>query len=115
MAYDQRLASRVREIIEEMGGATEMSMMGAYCFLRGGNMACGVTGERLMVRLGKPAAAKAISAPEIEPLHIGGGRTADAFVTIDPASVAEDAALRSWVLRGLAFADTLPAKPQRRR
>ncbi|SDD44887.1 TfoX N-terminal domain-containing protein [Paracoccus isoporae] len=90
-------------------------MMGGLFFLRGGNMACGVTGGRLMVRLGKAGAAEALTAPEVEPLEIGGGRTADAFVTIDPAAIAEETALKGWVARGVAFADALPAKAQRRK
>lgn len=110
MAYDQTLAARVRKLLETMGGATELSMMGALCFLRGGNMACGVSGDRLMVRLGAEAASDALHDPDVSPLSIGGGRSPRAFVTVAPRGIADEKALAAWVARGLAFADSLPAK-----
>ena len=51
MAYDQGLAARVREVIGGQPGLTEKKMFGGLAFLLNGNMACGVRGEDLMVRL----------------------------------------------------------------
>lgn len=110
MSYDHALADRVRTQLAGMGGAQEMPMMGVLCFLRGGNMACGVTGDRLMVRLGKEGASAATIDPDVGPLRIGGGRSPAAFVTVAPAGVADDAALEAWIARAIAFADSLPAK-----
>ncbi|MFD1795086.1 TfoX/Sxy family protein [Paracoccus aurantiacus] len=110
MAYDETLVVRVRQTLSEMGGADEISMMGGLCFMRGGNMACGVSGERLMVRLGNEAAAKAAKAEDVALLQIGGGRIARAFVTVDPASIADPSSLAAWVSRGVNFADRLPPK-----
>lgn len=109
MAYDEALAGRVRAVLDGMGGASEVKMMGGLCFMRGGHMACGVSGDRLMVRLGPHAAAKAVTAPGVAFLEVGPGRIADAFVTVAPDSLT-DAVLTEWIARGLAFAASLPAK-----
>ncbi|WBU60058.1 TfoX/Sxy family protein [Paracoccus albus] len=110
MAYDKALAERARNVLAALGGAEEISMMGGLCFLRGGNMACGVNGDRLMVRLGAEGAAAAMNDPDVGPLNIGGGRSPKAFVTVSPAGTADDAALEMWISRGVSFADSLPAK-----
>jgi len=52
MAYDQGLAQRVRELLEELPGYEEKKMFGGIGFLLYGNMACGVLREDLIVRVG---------------------------------------------------------------
>lgn len=113
MAYDKTLADRVRTILATKGGAGEIAMMGGLCFLRDGKMACGVAGERLMVRLGQDGAAAAMTDPDVGPLNIGGGRTPRAFVTIAARALTDPALLEAWVARGVAFADSLPARKLR--
>ncbi|NHF72968.1 TfoX/Sxy family protein [Paracoccus xiamenensis] len=115
MAYDWLLATRVRDLLDGMGGAAELQMMGALCFLRRGHICCGVTGERLMVRLGADGAVEALADPQVAPLGIGGGRAPKGFVTVAPEALAETQALAEWVARGVRFADGLPDKPQRRK
>ena len=115
MAYDWLLATRARIALEGMGGAAEQPMMGALCFLRRGHICCGVTGDRLMVRLGAEAATAALLDPQVMPLGVGGGRAPKSFVTVAPEAVLDDARLAEWIARGVAFADALPEKPQRRK
>ncbi|TCO58323.1 hypothetical protein [Actinocrispum wychmicini] len=42
MAYDEGLATRLRELIGELPGVDEKRMFGGLAFLLNGNMACGV-------------------------------------------------------------------------
>jgi hypothetical protein len=51
MAYDEGLATRIREVLGERPGLAEKQMFGGLAFLVQGNMACGVRGEDLIVRL----------------------------------------------------------------
>lgn len=46
MAYDEGLAQRVREIVEEMPGYSEKKMFGGIGFFIHGNMACGYNGMK---------------------------------------------------------------------
>lgn len=115
MAYDKQLAGRVRAQLADMGGASEMAMMGVLCFLRDGKMCCGVSGDRLMVRLGAEGAAGALTDPDVSVLEVGPGRAARGFVTVAARAVADENALAAWIARGVVFADSLPTRPQRRR
>jgi TfoX/Sxy family transcriptional regulator of competence genes len=60
MAYDEGLATRVREVLGDRPGLAERKMFGGLAFLVHGNMACGVRGEDLIVRV---AAEDAEAAP----------------------------------------------------
>jgi hypothetical protein len=51
MAYDEGLATRIRDAIGDRPGLAEKQMFGGLAFLVHGNMACGVRGEDLIVRL----------------------------------------------------------------
>jgi TfoX/Sxy family transcriptional regulator of competence genes len=50
MAHDEELARRVRDLLDSRADVDERSMFGGICFLVGGNIACGVRGDQLMVR-----------------------------------------------------------------
>ena len=52
MAYDEKLAERVRAIFQTEPTYSEKKMFGGVCFMVGRNKAVGVTGTDLMVRPG---------------------------------------------------------------
>ena len=116
MAVDEALAGRVRAFLRQKDGDTdERRMMGALCFMRQGKMCCGVTGDRLMLRLGKQGAAAVLDKPEIQPLEIGGGRKASAFVTVAGDAVGETSKLEAWIEQAIAFTESLPPPERRQR
>ena len=84
-------------------------MFGGLVFMVGGNMACGVIGDDLLVRVGRDATAALLTRPFTGPMTMG-DRTIGGFLRIDGEGVAEDAGLAAWVERGVAYARTLPPK-----
>lgn len=108
MAYDEDLAVRVREELAGRPGVVEKRMFGGLAFLIAGNMACGVSGNSLMVRLGPEAADAALDEPGVGPFDKT-GRGMTGWVLVAPEALADDA-LGRWVTRGVTFAGTLPAK-----
>lgn len=44
MAYDERLAARIREVLVGQSRITERKMFGGVAFLYDGRMCCGVAG-----------------------------------------------------------------------
>jgi hypothetical protein len=53
MAYDEKLDSRVEDIVEEHSEVSQKKMFGWLCFLFKRNMFCGVDNKsRLMIRVG---------------------------------------------------------------
>ena len=63
MAYDERLASRLREALADADGISEQKMFGGLAVLLHGNMLCGVIGDELMSRLGPELADAALDEP----------------------------------------------------
>ena len=109
MSYDERLATRVRAHFAGNGRAAEIRMMGALCFMVDGNMCCGVTGQSLLVRVGRDAHAAALGEPHTRPMELS-GRTMRGFVLVDPEGIEADADLLRWIARAAAFVQTLPPK-----
>jgi TfoX N-terminal domain len=59
VAYDEALAERIRSVIEARSGVVERRMFGGVARMLNGNMACGVLGEDVLVRLGAQDGARA--------------------------------------------------------
>jgi TfoX/Sxy family transcriptional regulator of competence genes len=109
MAYDTVLAERIRADLASRPDVAERKMFGGIAFMVGGNMAVGVIGEDLMVRVGPDAHGAALAEPHARPMDFS-GRPMVGYVYVAPPGVAGDDDLRAWVERGAAFAGTLPAK-----
>jgi TfoX/Sxy family transcriptional regulator of competence genes len=109
MAYDEKSAERVRRALAGRREVVEKKMMGAACFMVGGNMCCGVTGEALLVRVGADAYPKTLAEPHVRPMEFA-GRRPKGFVLVDPEGWRSDKALAAWVKRGVDFAQSLPKK-----
>ncbi|AZP15242.1 TfoX/Sxy family protein [Streptomyces aquilus] len=109
MAYDEGLAERIRERLGADPAVTERRMFGGVAFLYDGNMAVGVTGDDLMVRVGPHATDIALARPGTRVFDMT-GRPMRGWVVVDGAAVAEDDALGAWLDEGRAFAASLPPK-----
>jgi TfoX/Sxy family transcriptional regulator of competence genes len=109
MAYDEDLAERVRAALGSVKGVTEIKMFGGLCFTVGGNMAVGVSGDDLMVRLPPEEGEGALAERGARPIDFT-GRPMRGFVYVGPEGLGSEPALRRWVDRGAAFAASLPPK-----
>jgi hypothetical protein len=109
MAYDEVLADRVRELVSLRQGASERKMFGGIAFMLEGNMACGVLGDELIVRLGPEEGERALAEPHTRAFDFT-GRPMRGFVVVASEGVADDEALAGWVDAGADFAASLPAK-----
>ena len=109
MAYDEELAGRARDLIAVREGVTERKMFGGIAWMVNGNMAVGVVGEDLMVRLEKGDGEQALTEPGTRPFAMS-GRPMAGFVLVAPEATAEDAQLARWVDCGADHAASLPAK-----
>ena len=110
MAYDENTAFRIRQFLAERADVTEMKMMGGLVFMVGGHMCCGAHGTDMMVRVGPAGKMTALEEPYVKSLEIGGGRTPNAFICLEPEGFSIDEALGAWIDRGLEFLAALPPK-----
>ena len=110
MAYDEQLATRVRSALDGLEGLCERKMFGGLAFMVHGNMACGVEGDRLMVRVGPERYEEALGKPHVTLMDFT-GRPMKGFVFVAPEGTGTETALKDWVEMGVQFAQTLPPKP----
>jgi TfoX N-terminal domain len=108
MAYDEALADRVRAALTGREGLGEREMFGGIAFMVGGNMACGVLGEDLIVRLAPEEAEAALREPHTRPFDAT-GRPMRGWLFVSPDGVG-GGDLEGWVDAGADHAASLPAK-----
>lgn len=109
MAFDEKLAGRVREALAGQAGLVEKKMFGGMAFMLGGNMCCGVLMNDLIVRVGAEATERALAQPHARAFDVT-GRPMKGFVMVAPAGHGNAAGLADWVAQGVAFARSLPPK-----
>jgi len=109
MAYDEGLAERIRLVLREDADVTERKMFGGIAFMCQGNMAVGIVGEELMVRVGKDAFADALTEPHTREMDFT-GRPSKGMVFVGVDGIGEDEDLRAWIERGVSYARSLVPK-----
>ena len=110
MAYDERLAERVRVALKGIRGLSERRMMGGLCFLLNGNMCCGVDKSDLFVRIGRARAEIALGRKYAMPFRGPGNRPVAGFVRVRAEGLKDARSLQSWLRPAVAWARSLPTK-----
>jgi TfoX/Sxy family transcriptional regulator of competence genes len=109
MAYDEGLAERIRQILEEQSRVVERKMFGGLTFMVQGNMACGVSPKGLMVRVGPEQYTETLLEPFSQEMNFT-GRSMKGMVFVEEAGYTVDSELERWVQKGVEFALSLPEK-----
>jgi TfoX/Sxy family transcriptional regulator of competence genes len=108
MAYSKDLAGRVRGLLAAQPELREAKMFGGVCYLLNGNMACGVLGEELIVRVGAEKHDQALAKPGARVFDYT-GRAMKGWVMVGASGLGEEA-LEEWVRQGVEYALGLPPK-----
>ena len=110
MAYDEELASRIREVVAGENGLTEKRMFGGLAFLINGNMAVSASSKGgLLLRVDPAQTEELIDGPLVGRFEMR-GREMNGWLRVDPEAVSTDAELRSWVRHGVDYARSLAPK-----
>ena len=107
--YNQQLADRIRAALAGTQGLEEMRMFGGVGFMVNGNMACGVSKDDLIIRVGPDAYAQALEEENVNEFDMT-GRPMTGWVVVKEQGYLDAADLQEWVVRGVAFARSLPGK-----
>jgi len=108
VAYDEKLADRVRKQLAKRRGVAEKKMFGGLAFLLNGNMSVGLHGDELIVRLDPEETDAALARPHTRIFDIT-GRPMKGWILVKPAGLVGDA-LAGWVRTGVSYAESLPPK-----
>jgi hypothetical protein len=112
MAYDERLAERIRDLVVGEDGITEKKMFGGLAFLLGGNLAVAASGQGgILVRVDPAESDELVATTPAEPMEMR-GRSMAGWLRLESPDVKADDELSRWVMRGVSFARSLPAKRQ---
>ncbi|MBI3453295.1 MAG: TfoX/Sxy family protein [Rhodospirillales bacterium] len=109
MAYDEKLAIRVRHALAGRRSVVEKKMFGGLAFMWRGNMCCGVLKDDLIVRVHPDATPKALKKPHAKPFTFT-GKPMRGFIVVAPAGCKTAAAVRRWVDIATEFSASLPVK-----
>lgn len=110
MGYDQHLADRIRELLDEEPDVTERSMFGGLAFLVGGNMAVAANSKgTLMVRAGTDRADELLDEPGTS-IVVMRDRPMTGWLDVNADHLDSLDQLEFWVEVGVGVARALPAK-----
>ena len=80
MAFDEKLAGRIRDVLSSRRDVEEKRMFGGLCFMVAGHMCCGLTSTDFMVRVGKEKFAEAIKLSHARPMDFTKRRPAESSI-----------------------------------
>jgi hypothetical protein len=111
MAYDEGLAARVRDAVNDAAlrrglSLREEKMFGGLAFLVQNKMACGVTNLDLMVRVGSAGYGDALAREHTREMDFT-GKPMRGYVYVDPGGTTDPAEVEFWVERAITNIETL--------
>jgi hypothetical protein len=110
VAYDEELASRIRELIGGEPGLTEQKIFGGLAFLIGGNMAVAASGQGgILVHVDPEQSGELVAGSNAYPMEMR-GRQMKGWLRVDTEDVKTKRELARWVEVGAGYARSLPAK-----
>ncbi len=109
MAYDEGLAERIRNVLNDVPDVAEKKMFGGLCFMVSGHMCCGIVDDVLMARVGPEQYGQCLSLRHAREMDFT-GKPLNGMLYVDPEGISEDDDLVAWTSRCLDFVKTLPPK-----
>jgi hypothetical protein len=110
MAYDEALASRIRDLIGPDPELTEKKMFGGLAFLIRGHMAISASGQGGVLVHCHPERSDDLVATTPATVAVMQGREMPGWLRVSADDVATDDALSPWVEIGIGHARSLPPK-----
>lgn len=110
MAYDEKLAERIRELVSGEKGITEKKMFGGLAFLVGGHLAVSASGRGGMMLRVDPDESDALVARTKARVVEMRGREMPGWLRVEAEDVKTKRQLETWVRRGVGYARSLPPK-----
>jgi TfoX/Sxy family transcriptional regulator of competence genes len=110
MAYDLKLAKRIRAEIDGLP-IIEKKMFGGVGYMLHGNMAVGILGEDLIVRVGVEEYESMLKRAHVKIFTMKGSpKPMKGWLMVEPSGTKTSKGLAQWIKLGVQFALTLPPK-----
>lgn len=112
MAFNDKLAAKVRVALSGLGGISEKQMFGGVAFMRGGTMLIGVNKDDLIVRCAKEDTDAHLERSGVRVFDLSGGRPMKGWLLVGPSATKTSRHLQEWV--DFALAGQEAARPKAR-
>ncbi|MGI9553848.1 MAG: TfoX/Sxy family protein [Thermodesulfobacteriota bacterium] len=109
MAYDEKLAERLSNLVKNRKGFSQKKMFGGVAFLLNGNMCFGVHKDELVLRMDEESALKALKRKHTKLFDIT-GRPMKGWIMVSKDGIKTKQSLSSWAELAIKFVRTLPKK-----
>ena len=106
MAYNEELATRLRQHLEPFGSdITEKKMFGGLCYLYKGKMCVGIIKDELCVRIISPKDQEELKKEFVRPMDFT-GKPLKEFVYVSADGFQAETELAHWVNLGIEHAES---------
>lgn len=113
MAYDEKLADRIREILVDLPKVEEKQMMGGLAFMVNDKMCVGVFKYDMMARIDPEVYEDALKKHGCHPMDFT-GRIMKGWVLISPEGVDKVKDMEYWVKLALGFNEKARASKRKK-
>ncbi len=107
--YNEKLANRIRKLLNKRKSIEEKKMFGGLSFLLNGKMCCGIIKDDLVVRVGPENYEDVLTQPHTRPMDFT-GRPIKGFVYVNSKGLSNELTLRKWVNMSLSYVSSLARK-----
>ncbi len=114
MAYDEKLAERLRKLFKGDESLVEKKMFGGLAYLKKDHMCFGVIDDKVVVRVGPDAYESSLAEPHTTPMDFT-GRPMKGYVYVLAQGIKTEKQLKDWVMKGVRFTETLPPKKKKKK
>lgn len=109
MAYDEGLAQRIRERLQEIPNVEEKKMFGGICFMVSKHMCCGIVKDKMMARVGPDNYESLLNIAHTKMMDFT-GKPMKGMIYVEPEGLTSEKELQFWIQKCLNFIETLPPK-----
>jgi TfoX/Sxy family transcriptional regulator of competence genes len=110
MAYNLKLAERIRAEVQGLP-VIEKKMFGGVGYMLNGNMACGILGDDMIVRVGLDKYDSLLKRAHVKIFTMKGSpKPMRGWIMVEPGGYRTGKQLGAWVKMGVEFASSLPPK-----
>jgi TfoX/Sxy family transcriptional regulator of competence genes len=110
MAYNIKLAERIRAEVQGLP-IIKKKMFGGVGYMLNGNMACGILGDDMIVRVGLDEYESLLKRAHVKIFTMKGGpKPMKGWLMVEPEGYKTSRQLAQWVKTGVEFALRLPPK-----
>jgi hypothetical protein len=110
MAFEEELANRLREVLQDEKDLTEKRMFGGLAFLINGNMAVSASGQGGLLLRVEPAETQVLASRPHTHRFVMRQREMDGWLRIEDEGLRTKRQLERWVKIGVSYARSLPPK-----